>query len=1620
MTIPPEQREEGVTTARDFPALHQDAVIGQRLPDWLRQASPEQVKQLHEAMQLSVYFQTRAQAIMGQLDNLDSFAQTRLTKALKPHVDEPFDVRTLQFWRGHREPVLTSVPIGYPVTVPVYAQMPLIEAALRNFREEETEDGGQLPGNRLEDPESASARLPSACRFAALCRSLDLGGQYQRHLHTVLEQSSHSEAGADSVFGRAYRYGMLADACVARLKGVLSEDEYVLVEHLCAQKAPLTFEGRPVHCKRLSLLGCTLEQIVVLDVRDETFSPLYSSSHRVLVHIPGDPATPWSAFPNLRYFANDLGKRLRLPGYQRFFSRFVLRRDAQSFFSAVVSGYQGVSDLANIALEEHMHPWEISDQATASTLEGSLFSALGRARIAQIMADAAVIAVPSAAVDEQVRREHDQRLSAEGWALLNIAGLFVPALGAVLLAVSAWQLLGEVYHGVEAWHEGDRSEALDHLLNVAGDVAMIAATAAGVEVARAAWSRSALVDGMLGAELEDGSLRLWQPDLAPYRSAAPAQEAQRDQQGVWRLGQQCWIEIEGHYYPVLQRADQRWQLSPVDGHGPLLEHNGAGAWRLWWEQPLQWQDQRRLSRRLGGNWTQLDDEQIDEILHIHAIDADQLRAVHVHGQAPQAAWQDSVDRYVLHARIRTVIDQLRSGQAVTDLSMLDQARHLPGATGVFDQELADLAWEQRRALFERFYQAVQPSADASLQALRQQFPALHVRGARQVLERAGSLERARLASSGRVPLAMAESARTMARQIRVARVFEGLYLDLSQDADLARVALHLFSRLPGAPEAIAWHLHEGSLSGPLLVRAGSDDASRIFQLIHFNGMFQLTEAGQAVGERGELFEVMTQVLDQADCQAMGLNVPLAHNLRVRLARLASVERDEVERGLGLREPMGWFAPPQRMAGGRFGYPLSGRGTPRRVRLLHARVRALYPGFSDVEVDNWLLATRSHGLNHHDELARLQVELDTLGEHLALWTQRGPNLMARAERSSVRDALIALWRRQAPRVNNPAGEPIGYRLSLWAIALQELPEIPSQVSFAHVISLSMTGMSLTAVPSGFLRAFTRLQSLLLADNELARLPEGLEQLPELRELDLYGNRIVLDEAQASSLGNCYQLRRLTLSYNPLGRGFSVAGMPRLNALHLRATGISELPPGLLRRELLEEADLRNNLITEVPDAYYRAPLWVSGAIMLGENPLTAVSAGRLRMFMRIHGWLPEAQEELLPEIAGDYTFGEALAYARQGWLRTVAPVDADEFAQAWDDLVAESGSQDLMLLLARLRETRDYRSDPSGLGGRAYIVMRAARENASLRQELFELASGLEGCDDAVIGRFSDLEVHMLVWRARCEAGQGAEQAGLVHLGRQLWRLDEVDRIIAEDLQARRLAGANPDEVEVGLAYRLGLRDEFDLPGQPLTMSYREVAGVDSVRLDHARTRLLERETDEAVAQSMVWKDFWRTHVVRADQARFDALDMRFHAQLQVIEDMAQGKRYEAVLADRETQLRKLQEQVQALEAQGRTLADDPEALQRNQAAHAETRRALQEGRDELAALQDDSGFAERVRNLTLSADDHAQWLRDIGSERDAAWDALVLERTRAALDAARPEPQPGPSRPRSGNGSAML
>ncbi len=1449
----------------DLEQMFQDDLIAQRLPAWLRAGSPHQVAALTDALKLSQYFRQRVNAALADLPSIEAFAKPRLEQALATQQGQAVASQQWKFLAGYRQPVINSQPVGAHLTEVVYREMPLLEAALRNFAEDETLAGGQPKGNRLLNPRTPLAKPLPATQFATLCRALDLGGAYQHCLEQRLRATPSAEhPSVASLMERAYRHTMLADAHLARLQGTLTDAELQLISRLCQLHEPLHLEARPVVAKRLALLGVDLEQIVILDVLDE--GVLRTTSWRVLAYIPGDAQGAWSAHADLRHFANALGKRLRNAHYQQFFSRFVRRRHSQGFFGAVQSGYADVSDLANIALDEHM-----------SAYRQPLFARLADARIDQLKDDAAMIAVPTARVDQAVRLAHDQRLAAEGWTLLNLAGLFIPVLGVALLAVSATQLLSEVYHGAKAWREGDSSEALDHLLNVAGDLAWMGATAAGVSLARGMWARSPWVDSLIPAYLEDGSVRLVDPQLAQGYRQTPAAAAREDALGVLHHGERNWIALEGRHYPVAQRAsDGHWQLQGEQGYWPRFHHNNAGAWRLWFVQPGTWSETAQLFRRLGSGFQDLLPERIEQVLLGLGLDAEHLRALHVNLQPPGAELTDSMMRALLNQRIDGVLAALEDDEPVTDTLLQQWAEHLRGSHGLSGRSIAEDIRAQRRSLFQLSYDALQLTDTPALATLRRQFPTLHRLGAAELVASAGTQRG--LLEAGRVPLRLAQQARSMARRIRLARAVEGFFIETTQPADTARLALALGDQVAQWSTGRRWRLLEDAPHGVELASYGEPGSVESYDVVHQHGRFQLYDArGRALGEAGDVFDALAHGLDERHRARLGIRRPGAPGLRQWLTERLRGNRAQVEQLLAVRPSRGWWQPPRRLPDGRIGYPLSGRGARRgRSAALFAVVRMLYPGFNDAQVMAWVNDVHNGGQSVERTVARLARELEALDIHLHQWTANSGDASQRAERRYFRETLINCWQRRATVGADHPQLPEGYRLSVWAMDLGSLPSLPPAASFAHVRELSLLDMNLGDIPLEFLQAFPNLETLELSNNQLTRLPPGLLQMQRLTRLDLYRNAIVLDAEQASLLGNCERLEYINLSHNPLARTFPLYRLERLRRLHLRATGLDSIPPGLLDRLELLVADLRDNQISHLPMHFYRSPIWISSSVMLENNPLTAAEAERLHVFM---------QANAIPELGALAQQGAA---SRQAWLDAADSTERGLQSSTWDEVEALPGSGDFFNMLQLLQTAAEFQQRPQALANRVFAMMGAMIDHPTLAEELLSQATETLHCQDGAALCLSNLELHMLVWRARADAVAGDSQAALLHLGRQLWRLDRLDQWVLADIQARQASGGDPDQVEVGLAYRLALRDEFDLPAQPQDMLFEAVSGVNAQRIAGARQALIVDETPANLADSLISRTFWQDHLQSAYRERFEALDAPFHERLEQLTRQAQA------------------------------------------------------------------------------------------------------------------------------------
>lgn len=89
-------------------------------------------------------------------------------------------------------------------------------------------------------------------------------------------------------------------------------------------------------------------------------------------------------------------------------------------------------------------------------VDGEVFSHAQAQVQARIYDDARFIAVPTDEEDRLSRHKRLQDMQSAGLELLGLAAFVAPVLGELLLAVSAVQLLDEVYEGYQDWRLGDR------------------------------------------------------------------------------------------------------------------------------------------------------------------------------------------------------------------------------------------------------------------------------------------------------------------------------------------------------------------------------------------------------------------------------------------------------------------------------------------------------------------------------------------------------------------------------------------------------------------------------------------------------------------------------------------------------------------------------------------------------------------------------------------------------------------------------------------------------------------------------------------------------------------------------------------------------------------------------------------------------------------------------------------------------------------------------------------------------------------------------------------------------------------------------------------------------------
>lgn len=643
------------TWARHIPSRHWQALRqSQRLDafdqDWYNNAAPD----LQEAVQAShtrlLHSQAKLARSLKGLQQITEFAEP-LLQARLAELDFRAPLRGSELLRVERTWNWSVLRYLYR-----HRRDPLLQAGLQNFADDETftqqsaialSDNIQVTpvkvhGKVVTGPQTPPAQIALASEqyqverlaltpeaFATTCRQLDLGGAYQSHLQQHL---ASSPARAQAIAVQQDRLRLAADLSYMRHE----------LSGSARDRIDLLLRNGAVPCRQLALFGIVLHEVMLIDVGDAGWL-LYLPGHTPALH----------TCSGLDVINQVLGPLLRKPENRQRFQAYLNQADQSRFLDLL---QQNLDD----ASPADLHP-------TFPAISGDPFGFYQDLHLARLEREAERLAVPTATADAQARAKRLEQWENLGLDLLNVAGFFIPAIGTLMLAVTACQLLGEAYEGYETWLEGDRHLALQHLEAVGLNLALIGGLATAGHLVPKLF-KSPLLEKLQEVRSSDGRYRLWQPDLKPYRSTQALPEGlQANAQGQYLHEGSHYLRMDGQLYQHRFDPDiQQWRIvrpDAPDAYQPPLEHNGQGAWRAAHEQPLQWPF-TVLAKRLGEAYAAFTPEQLELAGRICGVDAARLRQVHLEGKPAPALLLDTLKRIAT----RTPVEPLTGEAAQARLS----------------------------------------------------------------------------------------------------------------------------------------------------------------------------------------------------------------------------------------------------------------------------------------------------------------------------------------------------------------------------------------------------------------------------------------------------------------------------------------------------------------------------------------------------------------------------------------------------------------------------------------------------------------------------------------------------------------------------------------------------------------------------------------------------------------------------------------------------------------------------------------------------------------------------------------------------------------------------------------
>ncbi|WP_406820212.1 dermonecrotic toxin domain-containing protein [Pseudomonas sp. KnCO4] len=1181
------------------PGVHY-ATIERKIPAWLKLAPPETHRTMRNWQQAPAWLsaaiqrqpdiarawqeehgrhrehQAQVHKLFEQLPDLETYASETLTAAIRQRFGLDLDVRNTYLVDARL--INPSNAIGSRQAID-RATRSLLHCALHNFDQDAAaEHGMDVPGALLEKsvildhrrfmgtvPITNAVAIPAEA-FADLCRTLDIGGKYHEQLHAIYYPAGMPQAEADEAalavyetLGRAEVSAFRQALHFARLKGDISEQLYT-----AALAAPLDQAPSPRSAVTFSLLDlweAELTGVVLIT--------LHAVDHQaVALYIPQDSLLPLKEFASQEALMAELGERLQADIH--YLDKHIADRDKASITARLRDRLTPLGWSIRGVREPVADP-HATLYPVATPFSHAFQGVMAFQKAQRHEKDALFHAVPTEIVDRRTAQAHRELIAGRVLTGLNIAGFFVPGLGEAMLAVCVAQLAFEVYDGIEAWENDERDIAYGYLVDVIENVAIMAALSAAAKALREAQGGAAgsaaeapavddadeeqpeveripvetpsFIEELDDVEMPDGQVRLWKPDLAPYRSteALPA-GLEADALGLRQHNGRHWLVVQGDQYIVRQEpATGEYRLQHPQDPGryqPPLRHNGAGAWLLGTDRPLSWTG-TQLLRRIGHLNAHFDEATLERIVAISGSDEDQLRRALATNQRLPALLEDTLQRFRLD----------------------DTLRLRPGAS-------------TRPAEFHRAYSALPIAPAPGAEALQRAYPRLPAVVANE-LARAADSNELQMLGNGKVSLRLNEEIRVYQQQIRLARAYEGLYLACVANWDSDRLIVHTLAQLPGWPAAtrvrllqrLTWPAQDyelGPLEGHPYKTITHAEAGYI---VHDD-----SQPGAVVNLYPSLYAALYQALPAAMTE---MQIADQQALEQLVQESPLLPRPALRALLRMQPVRPGYRSPMRLADGRLGYPLSGGGAAAqgisRARLLEAVEAtglATRTGRSAEQILRDLSRSRTppQVLEHLQALLEqrneLQSRLDDWSEAISPATDQ-----AARDYDSLRESILQHW-------HDIALDETAERAAELRITRVPMADIP--LTLPDFFTTRVRNLSLVDLPSGSLAGWAQNERLLqrllgqmrnIESLEISRpydpratpssfvfsVPTITESLPRLQRLTLTNQNIALSESDLNLLSGLGQLRYLDLSGNRLAQNNS----PSFHELTLDYLGLNQM-------------------------------------------------------------------------------------------------------------------------------------------------------------------------------------------------------------------------------------------------------------------------------------------------------------------------------------------------------------------------------------------------------------------------------------------------------------------------------